>query len=228
MDAELSRSVTDLILGATTLALAVRLRGVAGVHRHWRRTFWFAGAAALAGALYHGPLGGSGSAAELTWVAVGVLIVVMLSYLLAASVVEVLGPGRGRVFLVIRSAGLVAYLLAVVLGNSGLNALLLCESLTMAAVLGLWALGARRSHPMAPAMIAAILASGLAGIVFALPERATDVVGLDPPSLSHLAQIPGMVLLFMAVAGAGRLQLRAPGRSPSAGGRHRRVPFGVP
>jgi hypothetical protein len=77
--------------------------------------------------------------------------------------------------------------------------LLLCESLTMAVVLVLWTIGMRRGKPMAPTMVVAILASGLAGVVFALPEAATTATGLDPTSLSHLAQIPGPVLLGIAV-----------------------------
>ncbi|MHA6798912.1 DUF6962 family protein [Bounagaea algeriensis] len=57
---------------------------------------------------------------------------------------------------------------------------------------------------MARPMIVAISAHGLAGIVFALPESAVAASELDTTSLSHLAQIPGFLLLYRAVARGGR------------------------
>lgn len=223
MSPEVARSVTDLILGLAAVALAVGLERRGDVHRFWRVTLWCAGAAALVGAAYHGPLHDSGRLAEAVWVVVGVLVVAMLSYLLAGSVLAVLGPGRGRVFVLLRSAGLAAYLAAALVGRGGLHVLLVCESLTMAAVLGLWIHAARRRHPMAAGMVAAILASALAGVVFALPDEATRAIGLDSTSLSHLAQIPGLVLLYVAVA-RDRDRARRPRRhATGAGARSRPV-----
>jgi hypothetical protein len=49
--------------------------------------------------------------------------------------------------------------------------------------------------------VLALGASVVAGCARALPAGVTDVVGLDPTSVYHLAQIPAMVLLFMALGG---------------------------
>jgi hypothetical protein len=187
------------------LGLALRLRGAPGVHRHWHLMLWSAAGAALAGALYHGLLHDRAALAGPGWVVVGVLVVLMLSYLLAGSVHDVLGPGRARVFWVVRLTGLLAYVGLAIVGKGHLTALLLCESLTMAGVLVIWLHAARRRHPRAAGMVAAILASGLAGVVFALPEAVTAPLGLGPAPLSHLAQIPGIVLLAAALGGAHRL-----------------------
>jgi hypothetical protein len=48
-------------------------------------------------------------------------------------------------------------------------------------------------------MLLALAASIVAGSLRALPAGVTDSVGLDPTSLYHVAQIPAMVLLFLAL-----------------------------
>lgn len=202
-------SLTDLLLGLVVVALAVRLQSLPEVHRYWRLTFWWTGAAALAGAVHHGVVTYSDDWAGPSWAVISGMVVIAVSYLLAATVVEVLGPGRGRVFWVLRSAGLVAYAAVAISGNAGVNAILLCEGVTMIAILVLWGLALRERHPLAPAVILALAASGAAAGVRALPQDVTGLVGLDPTSLYHLAQIPGMVLLYIALA-------TAPQRSPSA------------
>lgn len=224
---ELDASVTDLILGTVAVGLALRLRGRPGVVRQWAMTLWAAGAAALAGALHHGPLRGAGAADRGSWVAVGLLLVLMLALLLAASVAEVLGPGRRRALALVPPAGLLVYLAAAVAGSAGLAVILVCESLTMAAVLAVWTIGVRRRHPMARTMMVAILSSALAGVAFALPESATAPLGLDPASLSHLAMIPGLALMTLAVERgrlAGRPAPRTRGGAPAFGLDGRRVP----
>jgi len=55
-----------------------------------------------------------------------------------------------------------AYIVVAAAGNAGIEAMLACESLTMACVLVLWLWAAYRSHPLAPAMLLAIAASGSA------------------------------------------------------------------
>jgi hypothetical protein len=50
-------------------------------------------------------------------------------------------------------------------------------------------------------VVIAIAASGAAGATQALSSDVTDRVGLDPTSVYHLAQIVGMVLLYLAVSG---------------------------
>jgi hypothetical protein len=129
------------------------------------------------------------------------MVVVAVSYLLAATVHEVLGPGRGRVFWVLRSAGLAAYATLALTGHAGIGAILLSEGVTMVAVLALWGLAAARRHPLAGPVILALAASGAAAAAKAAPPDVTGMVGLDPTSLYHLAQIPaGMALLWAAFA----------------------------
>jgi hypothetical protein len=195
-------SLTDLALGLVVIALAARLQSTPGVHRYWRLTFWWAGAAALAGAVHHGVVTYSDFWAGPSWAVISMMVVVVVSYLLAATVVEVLGPGRGRVFWVLRSAGLVAYAGLALAGHAGVNSLLACEGITMLAILALWARALAERHPLALPVIVAMLASGAAAAVRALPPSVTEVVGLDPTSLYHLAQIPGMALLYYAVVAA--------------------------
>jgi hypothetical protein len=127
------------------------------------------------------------------------MVVVAISYLLAATVIEVLGPGRGRVFWLLRSASLVAYAIVAVTGNAGVGAILLCEGVTMLAILGLWFGAAARGMPLARQVCVALLASGAAAAFRAMPASWTEVVGLDPISAYHLAQIPGLVLLARAL-----------------------------
>jgi hypothetical protein len=199
-------SLTDLALGAVVLFLAVRLQGTPGVHKYWKLTFWWVAAAALAGAIHHGVVTYSDTWAEPSWAIVSTMVVIAVSYLLAASVEEVLGPGRGGVFWVLRSAGLVAYVGLAIAGHAGVNSLLACEAITMIAILALWGRALRDHHPLARGVVIAILASGAAAGVRALPEDVTGLVGLDPTSLYHLAQIPGMLLLYHALAAAPQRQ----------------------
>lgn len=203
-------AITDLALGAVTVVCAALLQRVAEVARAWRLTFWFAGASAFAGAGHHGLFHAGWS-----WTVVGVLVVVAISYLLIASARQILRPRAVRVVIVIRAAGVAAYGVAILFGESGLEVLLAAESLTMATILALWLYALRTGHPMARPVIVAILAHGLAGVAFVLPAAVTAPTGLDSTSLSHLAQIPGVLLLYRAVV-AG-IRPRGPGdrRAPS-------------
>jgi hypothetical protein len=198
--AEPAMSLTDLALGLVVLALALQLRRTPTVNRHWLSSYWWAGVAALGGAVYHGWLVRWERVAEISWAAISMLIVVAISYLLAASVADVLGPGRARVFWLLRSVGLVAYLGAAVTGHAGVPAMLACESLTMLAILGLWGWAAVQGHPLARPVLVAVLASGAAAGLKALPMDLTSAVWLDPTSAYHLGQIVGMVLLYRAVS----------------------------
>jgi hypothetical protein len=199
---EPAQSLTDLALGAVTVLLALRLRP-----GHWRTAFWWFGVAALAGAVHHGVIARWPEAADVSWTVISVMVVVAVSYLLAGTVSEVLGPGRGRVFWVLRSIGLVAYLAFAVTGHAGIGTILACESVTMASVLGLWGLALRRHHPLARPMLVAIGASGAAAALKALDPEWLEPVGLDPTSVYHLAQIVGMVLLYMTLSGARQREL---------------------
>jgi hypothetical protein len=196
---EPASSLTDLLLGMVVLALAVRLRGVPGVHRYWRLMFWWIGAAAIAGAAHHGVVKRWEEWAEPSWAVISMMVVIGISYLLAATVAEVLGPGRGRVFWSLRTASLAAYAVLALTGHAGIEAILLCEGVTMIAVLALWGYAASRGHELAIAVSVALAASALAGATRATPPEVTALVGLDPTSLYHVAQIPGMAMLFFTL-----------------------------
>jgi len=200
MLAQPAESLTDLALATVTLLLALELGRTPSLHRHWRNAFWFFGLAALAGALHHGVLVRWPEAASVSWALISVIVVVAVSYLLAATVAEVLAPDRARVFWLLRSLGLVAYVGVAASGHAGIAAILLCESLTMASVIGLWVWAAYRRHPLAGPVLLAFAASIAAASTNALSPALVGQVGLDPMSAGHIAQIAGTVLLYVAVS----------------------------
>jgi Family of unknown function (DUF6962) len=206
MLSEPAASLTDLALGVVTLTLAVGSRTI-DVNRYWRRTLWWAAAAALAGAVHHGFVTASDRWAGPSWAVISGMVVVTISFTLAATVHDVLGAGRQGVFWLLRSLSLVAYGALAVSGHYGIGTILACEGVTMLTVLVLWGLALHRRHPRAPAMLVALGASVVAGSLRALPSDVTAVVGLDPTSLYHVAQIPAMVLLYAALAATNPLRV---------------------
>jgi hypothetical protein len=202
--AEPAQSLTDLLLGLVAVWLAIRLARSEGVHRHWRTAFWWFGAAALAGAVHHAVIVGHPHAADVSWAVISVMVVIAVSFLLAATVAEVLGRGRARAFWLLRSIGLAAYIVMALGGRAGIGAILACESLTMLSVLVLWILAAHRGHPLAPAVLVAIGASIAAAAVKLPSADVLRPVGLDPDSTYHLGQLVGIALLFAAITGVAR------------------------
>jgi hypothetical protein len=192
-------ALTDLALGLVTLVLARWLPRDGDAARYWRATFGWAAAAALLGAVYHGFLVDIPRVNVVTWAVTSTMVVVIVSYLLAASVVDVLGRGRAALFWPLRSVGLLAYAGFAVTGHPSITALMLCEGLTMATVLGLWIWAWARHDPLAPPMLLAIGVSIAAGLLRLVPGAAA-LLGLDAGSAYHLGQIVGMVLLYRAAA----------------------------
>jgi hypothetical protein len=203
---EVRAGVTDLVLAAVLAGGAVRLWRVPGTHRYWPLTFLAAGASSLVGATHHLLFAGSHRASDLSWLAVGVLVAVAISYLLAASATELLDRRRARLVIRLRIAGLLAYLTATAVAGIGrATPLVLCESVTMAAIVGLWLHGWHAGHPGAGRMVAGIAASAASATVFLLPAGfPVRTVGLDASSVQHLGQIPGLLLIVQVVA-AGTL-----------------------
>src|SRR3954449_12915107 len=193
-------SLTDLALGLVSLYLFVRFPRDHPASKYWRATFFCAAVAALGGAVHHAVLVGDPHVARVSWAVVSSMVVVVMSFLLAASVIEVLGRSRAIVFWPLRLIGLVAYAIFAITGHASIAAIMWCESITVASVLGLWVWAAAHRHPKARPMLIAIGAS-IAAAMFRLVPGAAGLVGLDPNSAYHLAQIVGMVLLFHAVAG---------------------------
>jgi hypothetical protein len=195
-------SLTDLALGLVSLYLWAQLpRDVEGA-RYWRAAFVWAAATALIGAVYHGFLTGRPTIGEITWAVMSTMVVVVMSYLLAATVVQVLGRGRALVFWPLRLIGFVAYAFIAATGHPSIEAIMYCESVTMACVIGLWVWASLRGHPSGRAMLLAIGVS-IAGALFRLVPGASDLLRIDPDSAYHLGQIAGMVLLARAVARNG-------------------------
>jgi hypothetical protein len=195
---ETAAALTDLALGVATLSLMPLLRASA-VNVNWRRTVGWAAAAALAGAVHHEFIASHKRWAGPSWAVISGLVVLTISFVLAATVADVLGPGRRLVFWVLRAASLVAYAVLALFGHYGIATILACEGVTMLCVLALWGLALRRHDPRARPMIVALAVSAVAGCTRALPGSVTHLVGLDPTSLYHLAQIPPMVLLCLAL-----------------------------
>ncbi len=200
--AEVRAGVTDLVLGAALAGCAVRLLRTAGVHRYWALTFLSAGAGSLVGAAHHLWFADSRRASNLSWLAVGVLVAVAISYLLAASATELLEPRRARLVIRSRIAGLLAYLAATVVAGIGrATPLVLCESVTMAAIVGLWLHALRARRPGAGRMVTGIAACALSAAFFLVPAGVlARTVGLDASSLQHLGQIPGLLVIVQVVA----------------------------
>jgi len=203
---EVGPGVTDLVLGAVLVGCARRLRRTPGVHRYWALMLWSAGAAAFAGAAHHLVFSGSPRAADLSWVVVGLLVAVALSYLLGATATATLDPRWARVVIRARVAGLLAYVAWMAIAGIGRTApLVLSESVTMAAIVGLWCYGRYAGRPEAGRVLVAIAVLALSAVFFVLPARIFPAsVGLDARSLQHLAQIPGVLLLAWIVVDAAQ------------------------
>jgi len=195
-----AQALTDLLLGLVACALALGLHRVPGRHRYWEAAFWWVAVGALSGFVHHGVLVRWTEVAAVSWAVISVTIVLAVSYLLAATVEDVLGPGHGRVFWLLRMAGLLAYTALAVTGHAGVNALVACESVTFVCIITLWVRAAFHQHPMAIPVLIAIVASAGAGGTRALSDGITGHVYLDPNSVYHLAQIVGIVLLYRAVS----------------------------
>ena len=198
-----------LALGLVVIALAVRLQGTPGVHWYWRLTFWWAG----------GGAGGRGPPRrrDLLRHVVGTELGGdqhdgRRRGLLPARRVGGRGarPGRGRVF-VLRSAGLVAYAgLAIALRRGELHPGL--RGRHDARDLWLWGRACARATRWRCRSSSPSWRAARPPRRAALPDDVTGLVGLDPTSLYHLAQIPGMVLFFLALAAAPQW-LRRPARA---------------
>jgi hypothetical protein len=140
-----------------------------------------------------------------------------MSFLLAASVVQVLGRSRAVVFWPLRLAGLLAYGIIAATGHPSITAIMWCESLTMASVIALWTWACVRRHPWGRPMLVAIGVS-IAAALFRLVPGAAALTGLDPDSAYHVGQIVGMLLLYRAVAGTpGRRGTAVPPTGLSGG-----------
>jgi hypothetical protein len=198
---DVAAGLTDLLLGGVLLGCALRLRAMPWVHRYWVYALATAGLGAWAGTLHHLVFAGSPRSANLSWVAVGVLVATGISYLLAGTAVELLPPRIARIFIQVRIAGLIVYVIVIsTIGVGRSLPLVLSESVTMASIVGLWGYALYLKQPRAARMVVAMTTCGLSAAVLAVPPSIGSHLGMDGRSLQHLAQIPGVLLLYRATA----------------------------
>lgn len=197
---EPASSLTDFLLGIIAISAALALPGKGQTQLLWRCTFAAIGVAAVLGGVYHGFLEPYETIAKASWSAIILIVAIGLSFLLAATVATVLGEGRGRILLVIRTASLVATLVLAILGRATIGTLLITEGLVMVMVVLLWVHAWRLGYPRVGIVLVAIVTSMLAGAVRGSSLH-LDFAGweFDTNALYHLAQMPGVVLLYMAV-----------------------------
>ena len=112
--------------------------------------------------------------------------------------------------LVIRGVSLLAFFILAVLGRATIPTLLITEGLAMAMVVLLWLHAWRLEQPGVGLVLIAIGASLLAAVVRGSSVHVTLAWEFDSTALYHLAQMPGIILLYVAVKRLGR-------PSPSAG-----------
>jgi hypothetical protein len=185
-------ALSDLALGAVTLAEACRLARSPAADPAWAAVFGWVGAGAIAGAVHHG-----WSRRIPGWSTVGWLLAAGLTALLRATARETGAPDRP--VRALATAGLAGYGALVGAGRRGLDALVRAQSAGMAVTVALWLRASRAGHPRARPVLCAMAASVSAAAVRRLvPER---IAGrrVDRDTLYHLAQIPGVLMLSRAV-----------------------------
>jgi len=197
---EPASSLTDFALGILALMIAGRLRPKETTDAHWRWFFVWIGIAGLWVGFHHGFIVGHETAAAFSWSAISLLVAIAISYLLAASVNTVLGKGHGHPLLAVRAISLAVFFSLVVSGNATVITLMLTEGLAMALVIGLWLHAWQKDKPAVGLVLAAIVASGLAAALKASSLQ-FNMGGweFDLNSLYHVAQMPGLLLLLVAI-----------------------------
>lgn len=197
---EPASSLTDIALGVLALFAAARLAARESTDSHWQWFFVWIGIAGIWGGFHHGFIVAHETTAAISWSVISLLVAVAISYLLLASVNSVLGKGRGQGFLIIRAISLVAFLLFVVSGNATVTTLVLTEGVAMAIVVGLWVHAWQKGQPGSGLVLAAIFLSLLAaGFKVSSAQFTLGGWEFDPNSIYHVAQMPGICLMFMAI-----------------------------
>ena len=201
---EPASSVTDFALGALAIGAALVVERNEQVHHHWRFAFLFMGLAAILGGVHHGFIGPHGTIGTVSWAVIILSIAVAISFPLSATIASVLGEGRGRSLMVIRGVSLFAFFILVVLGRATIPTLLITEGLAMTMVVLLWLHAWRLEQPGVALVLVAIGASVLAAVVRGSSVHVTLGWEFDTNALYHLAQMPGIILLYVAVRRLGR------------------------
>jgi len=197
---EPASSLTDFALGILALFAAARLSIRESADSHWRWFFVWIGVVGIWGGFHHGFVAAHETGAAVSRSAISLVVAVAISYLLVASVSSVLGKGRSRPLLVIRAVSLAVFFLMVVSGNATIATLLLTEGVAMAIVVALWLRAWQKEQPGSGLVLAAIFLSLLAAAL-KLSGAQFTLGGweFDPNSIYHVAQMPGIYLMFIAV-----------------------------
>lgn len=201
---EPASSVTDFALGVLAVSAALMIARKEHVNHHWKLSFLFMGFAAILGGVHHGFLDPEGKQGAVSWGVISLSIAVAISFLLSATIASVLGHGRGRSLMVIRGISLLAFLIIVILGRATITTLVITEGVAMLMVVLLWLHAWRLEQPGVALVLLAILASVLAAGVRGSSAHITLGWEFDANALYHLAQMPGIILLYVAVRRLGR------------------------
>ncbi len=197
---EPASSITDFALGIVAIGVALGLWRKDRISPHWSRAFASIGVAALLGGVHHGFLKSHETIATASWSTISMVIAIGITFILAATVATVLGDGRGRPLLTVRSISLVAFLVLAILGRATVSTLVITEGLVMITVVVLWMHAWRLGQPgvglILVAIGASILAAGVRGSSLHVTFAGWE---FDPTALYHLAQMPGLVLLYIAI-----------------------------
>lgn len=212
---EPAAAVTDWILSALAISAGVVLLFDEKRSRYWVFAFFAAALSAFVGAVYHAWLKASPTWSGPAWGSVTLIVAVVVSFILAATVETVLGSGSRRLWMTVRLASLLAFAVVVLLGGGSISSLLYLESITMTAVVAIWIVAFRRKIPGGGVMLSAIVLSGGAAIVRALPAR-FFALGWEwnSDSLYHIAQIPGLVAMLIGARRLPALLDRGRGEQP--------------
>lgn len=206
-------AVTDLALGAVAACLWWALLGRPGRGGLWSPVFGLVAVAALGGAVFHSFTSRDEASGETLWNLIGLALVLSLGFLAAASLAATVAnpPAWVQAAVPVASGGLYVVLAAV--GSGGPEGVALASAPANVATVVLWLRALARRHPRAPAVLVAMVASGLAAAARA-GAVAADSAALHPDGVYHLAQIPGLVLLYLAV-GRDRPWLRFGAGAPA-------------
>ncbi len=197
---EPASSLTDFALGILALFAAQQLSKRESADSHWRWFFVWIGIGGIWGGFHHGFIVAHETAAAVSWSGISLVVAVAISFLLAASVNSVLGKGRGQPLLLLRAISLAVFFAFVVSGNATITILLLTEGVAMAIVVALWVSAWQKVQPGGSLVLAAILLSMLAATLKVSGAQFT--LGgweFDPNSIYHVAQMPGICLILIAI-----------------------------
>jgi hypothetical protein len=191
--------MTDLALAVVAGVIAGRLlSGDRPVERAWAYPCLSIAVGAGLGTIYHGWLKG-GMYGGATWGLITITLAATMTLLLEATLASVYGAGRRWGWLTIEVATFAAVVVAVLSGHPGLGWFGLFEAPVMAAIVALWGKALRTRLPGSGWIVAAMALSGAAAIFKSGVVSFQLGWDWDANSLYHLAQLPGLVVLYFGV-----------------------------